>query len=79
MEATLTYKGQVTIPVEIRKKLKLHAGDKIDFIYLGHNKAEIIVKNHSLKDLKGALKKPPFTATIEEMNRAIEDKDYGRS
>ena len=73
MESTLTYKGQITIPATIRKKLNLHSGDKIDFIYLGNNKAEMIVRNSSIKDLKGALKKPSFTTSIEDMNKAIED------
>lgn len=73
MESTLTYKGQVTIPASLRKKLHLHSGDKIDFIYINNNKAELIVKKHCLKDLKGALKKPGFKATVEDMNKAIED------
>ena len=30
--ATLTSKGQITIPVEVRKKLKLEQGDKVVFI-----------------------------------------------
>ena len=29
--STITQKGQATIPAEIRKKLDLHAGDKIGF------------------------------------------------
>lgn len=29
--STVTQKGQATIPAEIRKKLDLHAGDKIGF------------------------------------------------
>lgn len=29
--AKLTTKGQITIPVEIRKKLKVKAGDKVVF------------------------------------------------
>jgi len=74
MEATLTYKGQITIPAYIRKKLNIHNGDKIEFIYISENKAEIIVKNKTLKDLKGALKKPKFTATVEEMNKVIENE-----
>ena len=30
--ATMTSKGQITIPVEVRKKLKLEQGDKVVFI-----------------------------------------------
>ena len=29
--ATLTTKGQVTIPKEVRESLHLHSGDKIEF------------------------------------------------
>jgi len=29
--STLTQKGQATIPLEVRKKLDLHPGDKIGF------------------------------------------------
>ncbi|MDX8379878.1 MAG: AbrB/MazE/SpoVT family DNA-binding domain-containing protein [Gallionella sp.] len=32
--ATLTSKGQITIPRAVRDKLHLHAGDKIDFSLL---------------------------------------------
>jgi antitoxin PrlF len=73
MESTLTYKGQITIPASIRKKLNLHSGDKVDFIYISENKAELVVKNHNASDLKGVLKKPNFTATVEEMNKTIEE------
>lgn len=75
MEATLTYKGQVTIPALIREKLNISSGDKIDFVYINHNKAEIIVRKNSIADLKGALKKPDFKASIEDMNNAIEESN----
>jgi AbrB family looped-hinge helix DNA binding protein len=37
MISTLTSKGQITLLVEIRKKLRLHAGDKLDFFIGNHD------------------------------------------
>ena len=45
--ATLTTKGQVTIPKEIRETLKLHSGDKIEIIVTG--KGEAIIRPISKK------------------------------
>lgn len=45
--ATLTTKGQVTIPQEIRETLKLHSGDKIEIIVT--KKGEAIIRPISKK------------------------------
>lgn len=45
--ATLTTKGQVTIPKEIRELLKLHTGDKIEIIVT--EKREAIIRPISKK------------------------------
>ena len=47
--AKLTLKGQITIPKEIRDKLKLKTGDKVIFIY---EDEKIIFANSSLVALK---------------------------
>ncbi len=40
--ATLTSKGQATIPEEIRTYLGLHAGDKIEFIIDEHGRVVLV-------------------------------------
>ncbi|MDP2815501.1 MAG: AbrB/MazE/SpoVT family DNA-binding domain-containing protein [Rectinemataceae bacterium] len=42
--AKLTSKGQITIPVQIRRKLKLKEGDKVFFI---EEKGKIYIQNAS--------------------------------
>lgn len=68
--ATVTSKGQITIPLEVRTKLALKPGDKIEFVQnaLGFM---LLPKNGSVKRLKGMFGKPDRTLTIEEMNEAI--------
>ncbi|MBM4236254.1 MAG: AbrB/MazE/SpoVT family DNA-binding domain-containing protein [Firmicutes bacterium] len=44
--AKISTNGQVTIPIEIRRKLKLKAGDKI--LFLERDNGEIVVSNASL-------------------------------
>ena len=45
--ATLTTKGQVTIPKEIRDSLHLHTGDRIEIVV--NDKGEAIIRPISLK------------------------------
>jgi len=41
-QATLTSKGQLTIPKSVRDFLALHAGDKIEFVLTKNN--EVLLK-----------------------------------
>jgi len=69
--ATLTSKGQITIPVEVRAELGLKAGDRIFFHRNERGRFELAPKNKSIKDLKGIFGPFPRTVSIEEMNEAI--------
>ncbi len=70
--ATLTTKGQVTIPVEIRNQLGLKAGDRIDFERNALTGViEIRRKTGRLADLCGMLKYSGPSVSIEDMDRAI--------
>ena len=49
--ATMTSKGQVTIPSEIRRSLKLEPGVKLDFIELPGGYIEVRPRHLTLSDL----------------------------
>ena len=69
--ATLTSKGQITIPKDIRNYLKIDQGDKIEF-FVGKNGMVIISPIRSdVRQLKGIIAQPDKPVSIEDMNTAI--------
>ncbi|MEE9327978.1 MAG: AbrB/MazE/SpoVT family DNA-binding domain-containing protein [Cocleimonas sp.] len=71
MQATMTSKGQVTFPKEIREKLHLEAGDKLEFTITDEGQLLIVPRTASVKKLKGMLSKPKSPVSLEEMDAAI--------
>ena len=71
MIAKMTSKGQITIPAEVRKKIGLHAGDRVDFVCHGDNKVELIPLSATVKSLRGMVPKPKKKLTLDEMDAAI--------
>jgi antitoxin PrlF len=71
MTATVTSKGQVTLPAEARRRLGIHAGTKLEFIIQGEDRMELIRVGGSVRDLKGVLRRPRRTLSLSEMNAAI--------
>lgn len=70
--ATMTSKGQVTIPVEVRTELGLDAGDRIEFIKNEETgRYEIIPATVPVQALKGIVPKPKRPVSIGDMNEAI--------
>ena len=77
--ATITSKGQITIPIEVRKKLGLKAGDRINFFEDQEGIFTFEPKTGSIMDMEGILKHLGLPAlgyapTIEEMNQAVLDR-----
>ena len=69
--ATLTSKGQITIPVDVRNHLRLGAGDRVEFVLIAPGRYEFMASNSEvsvLKDMFGPVKK---VVSIESMNAAI--------
>ncbi len=69
--ATMTSKGQVTIPAIVRAALGVESGDKIEFVQIENGRFELVAATHSVKALKGLVKKPAVSVTIEAMSRVI--------
>ena len=69
--ATLTSKGQTTIPKSVREKLALKAGDRLEFIVHDDGTVVMVAATVSLDDLEGMLSPPPRAVALAEIDRAI--------
>jgi len=83
MLATLTTKGQVTLPKKIREKLGLKAGSKLDFELLADDTVKLRRANRTALSIMGTMKRPrQRPVSIEEMYQGITSflaRRHGRS
>ena len=69
-DATLTSKGQTTIPKEIRDSLGMKPGDRMTFTLMPDSTVVIRVKSKSVTELAGMLhKKGRKPVPIEQLSR----------
>lgn len=71
--ATVTTKGQITIPISVRKALGVKAGDKVEFVELEKGRFVVVAATMSVKSLKGIIPKPKNQVTLENMDAAIKN------
>jgi AbrB family looped-hinge helix DNA binding protein len=71
MTVTVSSRGQVTLPAEVRRRLGIRAGTLLEFIVRDDDRLEVIKVGGSVRDLKGVLAKPRRRLSLEEMNKAI--------
>jgi AbrB family looped-hinge helix DNA binding protein len=70
--ATMTSKGQITVPKDVRDELHLVPGSKVMFVRIGPGHVRIVPRTGKLEDLFGILHRPGQRAlTIEEINEGI--------
>jgi AbrB family looped-hinge helix DNA binding protein len=68
--ATVTSKGQITLPKAVRTALGLEPGHRVEFV---ETDAGFLVKpaTRDIRSLKGILPKPRRPVTVEAMNRSL--------
>ena len=69
--ATITSKGQVTIPKDVRSRLGIGTGDRVEFVEIQDGVFQIVAVTQDVQVLKGIVPKPKKPVKIEEMNQAI--------
>ncbi len=76
--AKLTSKGQITLPKSVRDRLRLSAGDRVEFI---ETEAGFVLHTatRDIRELKGILPRPRRPVSIEAMNAAIARMGQSRS
>jgi AbrB family looped-hinge helix DNA binding protein len=78
-ESTITTKGQCVVPKKIRDYMRLHPGDKIDFVICEDGEVYVRPVILDLRELNGQLKKPGRKpVTLKEMDKAVQ-KRAGKS
>ena len=68
--ATVTTKGQITVPKSVRDRLRIGAGDRVEFVETTAGFLMLPAKRE-LAQLKGILPQPKVPVSVAAMNRAI--------
>lgn len=69
--ATMTSKGQITIPKEIRDAVGLEAGHRVSFRVRENGVVEMVPENVDLMSLCGIIKPAVRGVTLKDMEEAI--------
>lgn len=74
--ATVTSKGQITLPKAVRDRLGVKAGDRVEFVETDRGFV-VVPATQDIRALKGLLPRPKRAVTIEDMNRTIRRMGQG--
>jgi antitoxin PrlF len=69
--ATITSKGQITVPKEIREALGVRPGDRLAFHAREDGTVTVEAETVDLMTLRGVLKPRRKGVTVEAMNEAV--------
>ena len=71
--ATVTSKGQITIPAYVRAELKVGPGDRVEFVKVSEGRWEVLAAVEDVSRLRGIVA-AKRVVSIEEMDSAIRQK-----
>ncbi len=69
--ATVTSKGQITIPKRVRDGLGIETGDRVEFVEQERGVYKVVAATKDVRHLKGIVTKPPRPVSVEQMKRAV--------
>jgi len=69
--ASITSKGQITIPQAVREAMQVRTGDRVEFVEIAPGRYEFIAATRTVTALKGMFGKQAKPVSIEQMNAAI--------
>ncbi len=68
---TLTSKGQITVPREIRNHLGVDVGDRLSFEVTESGQVFVQAETTDIRSLRGVLKRNRSAVSLKEMDLAI--------
>jgi antitoxin PrlF len=69
--ATITSKGQLTLPKDVREAMGVGPGDRVEFVRMDDGHFAILPAKLPVMRLKGIIPKPAKPVSLEDMERAI--------
>ena len=70
MLSTITSKGQITIPVDVRRATGLETGMQVEFIVNARQRIELVPRHGDIRALRGAVGAPVRPVTVDAMSGA---------
>ncbi|MBM3489638.1 MAG: AbrB/MazE/SpoVT family DNA-binding domain-containing protein [Alphaproteobacteria bacterium] len=77
--ATITSKGQTTIPKDVRDRLRLKAGDRVEFLLQEDGTALMVPTTITLAELQASVPRPRAKLDLAEIEATIRRRSAKRA
>jgi antitoxin PrlF len=76
--AIVSSKGQITIPLAVRRKLGVATGDRVEFIELAPGQFALVPAVADVRALRGIVRNRRRPVSIDEMRRIVARRGAGK-